>query len=227
VRLLLARGADAKARTASGRDTLTIAAAYRDSADALKALLDAGAEARVPQGLRVRASPLVLASMTGDLANVKLLLAAGADPSAAAGANTPLTAALTFGYPDVARALIAAGASAHITESTGINLLHWAAITDRPQVIPLLVEAGVPLDATDENGFTPLMYAATIDFGDSRVLRALLRAGADRTIPNSEGRTPREQARYYGHAGLEGQLRKLGSVKSRNTVPRASAKSPP
>jgi ankyrin repeat protein len=149
-----------------------------------------------------------MASMTGDLANVKLLLAAGADPSAAAGANTPLTAALTFGYPDVARVLIAAGASAHITESTGINLLHWAAITNRPTVVPLLVEAGVPLDATDENGFTPLMYAATIDFGDTAVLQALFRAGADAALRNAEGRTPLEQARYYGLARLEAGLRR-------------------
>jgi ankyrin repeat protein len=158
--------------------------------------------------MRLRASPLVLASMTGDPANVKLLLAAGADPSAAAGANTPLTAALTFGYADVARTLIAAGASAHITESTGINLLHWAAITNRHAVVPLLAEAGVPLDAVDENGFTPLMYAATIDFGDTRVLQSLLRAGPNPHIRNREGRTPLEQARHFGHAQFEAVLRR-------------------
>jgi ankyrin repeat protein len=137
---------------------------------------------------------------------VRLLLAAGADPAKAAGGNTPLTAALTFGYADVARALIAAGASAHVTESTGINLLHWAAITDRPQVIPLLVEAGVPVNATDENGFTPLMYAATIDFGDTAVLEALLKAGADSKIRNADGRTAREQAHHFGHARIEAAL---------------------
>jgi ankyrin repeat protein len=141
----------------------------------------------------------VFASMTGDLANVKLLLAAGADPVKAAGGNTPLTAALTFGYTEVAHALIAAGASAQVTESSGINLLHWAAITDRPQVIPALVEAGVSVNAIDENGFTPLMYAATIDFGDTAVLEALLKVGADPSIRNADGRTAREQARYYGH----------------------------
>jgi ankyrin repeat protein len=208
LRLLLARGADAKVRTTSGRDALTIAAAYRDTARALQALLEAGTEVRMPRGMRLRASPLVLASMTGDPANVKLLLAAGADPSAAAGANTPLTAALTFGYADVARTLIAAGASAHITESTGINLLHWAAITNRHAVVPLLAEAGVPLDAVDENGFTPLMYAATIDFGDTRVLQSLLRAGANPHIRNNEGRTPLEQARHFGHPQFEAVLRR-------------------
>jgi ankyrin repeat protein len=206
VRLLIARGAEVRTRTASGTDALTIAAAYRGTEEPLRALLAAGVEAQTPKGIKARNSPLVFASMTGDLANVRLLLAAGADPAKAAGDNTPLTAALTFGYADVARALIAAGASAHVTESTGINLLHWAAITDRPRVIPLLVEAGVPVNATDENGFTPLMYAATIDFGDTAVLDALLRAGGNPSIRNADGRTAREQARFFGHARLEAAL---------------------
>jgi ankyrin repeat protein len=214
VRILIAGDADVKARTASGTDTLTIAAAYREDKESVRALLAAGAEVQTSQGIQPRSSPLVFASMTGDLANVKLLLAAGADPAKAAGGNAPLTAALTFGYADVARVLLAAGASPHITESTGINLLHWAAITNRPQVIPLLVSAGVPVNATDENGFTPLMYAATVDFGDSAVLEALLKAGADPRIRNADGRTALEQARYHGHARLAAPL--TGSA---NSVP--------
>ncbi len=194
VRLLLARGADAATGADSGCDALTIAAAYRSTAGAIRALLDAHAEAST--------SALAFAAMTGDLANVKLLLAAAPQSNK----TKAFTSSLTFGYADVTQALLAAGASAHITESTGINLLHWAAITDRPSVIPLLVKAGVPIDATDQNGFTPLMYAATIDFGDTAVLDALLRAGAGQTIRNRDGRTPLEQARYYGHARLEAAL---------------------
>lgn len=209
VRLLIARGADVKARAASGCDTLTIAAAYRGTAPALQALLDAGAEVQAPDGVRARNAPLLFAAMTGDLANVKLLLAHGANPSASAPpqASTPLAAAVTFGYADVVRVLIEAGASVHVTEATGINLLHWAVITNHAALIPTLVEAGVPLNATDENGYTPLMYAATIDFGDAESLQALLRAGADRTIRNSYGRTAAEQARHYRHTQLAAPLR--------------------
>jgi ankyrin repeat protein len=174
---LLARGAD------PSYSALTIAAASRGTLGALKRLLEAG----VPAGDK----PLLLASMTGDLDNLKLLLAHGADPS------TALAQAVTFGYPDIVRALISAGAPARLTESSGINLLHWAAIANRPEVIPALAEAGVSINAQDDSGFTPLMYAATIDFGGTASLRALLKAGADPNIRNGEGRTAIEQARRY------------------------------
>jgi len=160
VRLLLARGAK------PSDDALTIAAASRGTAPAIKLLLEAGAP--------IRDKALLFASMTGDLDNVKLLLARGADGSSAA-----LAQAVTFGYPDIVRTLIAAGAPAKLTESSGINLLHWAAIANRPDVISALVAAGVSINARDESGFTPLMYAATIDFGDSRTRTALLKGGAD------------------------------------------------
>ena len=139
--------------------------------------------------------------MTGDLENLKLLLDRGAKPSEKA-----LAEAVTFGYPDLVRALIASGANAEIVEGSGINLLHWATIANRPTVIPVLVEARVPIDAVDDHGFTPLMYAATIDFGNTDVLKALVKAGADKKIRNVQGRTPLAQARRYGHSELQAVL---------------------
>ncbi len=202
VRLLIARGANVKARGASGADALTIAAAYRGTAVSIQLLLDAGAEPEPSKEVRVRNAPLVLASMTGDLDNLKLLLARGAHASESA-----LSQAATFGYADVVQTLIAAGANTDIVDHNGINLLHWAAITDRPSVIPALIQARVPINATDDYGFTPLMYAATIDFGRTAVLSELLKAGADRTIRNDDQRTPLEQARHFKHARMETLLK--------------------
>jgi ankyrin repeat protein len=59
----------------------------------------------------------------------------------------------------------------------------------------------------DKFGFTPLMYAASVDFGDVESVRTLLRAGADGGIRNNEGRTAREQARHFGHSQIEAALR--------------------
>jgi ankyrin repeat protein len=140
--------------------------------------------------------------MTGDIETVKLLLARGARSF-----DSALSQAVTFGYADIARTLIAAGADASIEAGAGVNLLHWAAITNRPALIPILADAHVPINAMDDNGYTPLMYAATIDFGDTDVLKALLKAGADKKIRNSEGRTPLAQAQHYKHSLLEAALR--------------------
>jgi ankyrin repeat protein len=202
VRMLIARGADVRARSASTYDALTIAAAYRETTASIEALIKAGAEPQPPAGMRVRNTPLVFASMTGDLSNVKLLLTSGAQPSEKA-----FSEAVTFGYPDVAQTLIAAGVdAAGMVDGSGVNLLHWAAITDRADLVPILAAAHVPVNAADDHGFTPLMYAATVDFGDTTVMRALLKAGADKSIRNYEGRTPLAQARYFRHASLAAAL---------------------
>jgi len=203
VRLLLSRGADAKTRSSSGTDALAIAASSRGTRNSIQQLLDAGAAPQVPEGVRTRREPLVLASMSGDLENVRLLLLRGAEPSAEA-----LSEAVTFGYADVVKSLLDAGADASIRERTGINLLHWATITNRASVIPILVDAKVDINARDDFGFTPLIYAATLDEGNTETIDALLRAGADRRIRNANKRTALDEARRYKHANLAEALQK-------------------
>jgi uncharacterized protein len=205
--LLLARGADPKFRAPTGYDAMTVAASYAGSAPALRLLLDAGAGLEPPDGVKAARSPLLFASMSGDLATVSLLLARGASANlAGASGDMPLSEAITFGHADIVGALIAAGAGVHLVERTGVNLLHWATITNRAGVIPELARAGVDINATDERGYTPLMYAATIDFGDTVTLRALLAAGARTTITNPSGRTPLQQARRLGHLQIAAAL---------------------
>jgi ankyrin repeat protein len=193
VRLLIDRKAEVKSRSASKTDALMVAAAHYGATDSVRLLLAAGAEANPPEG--VRRAPLQYTSMSGDIESVKLLLSDGAEASPEA-----LSEAVTFGHPDVVQVLVDAGVDVGITESSGINLLHWAVITNRASVIPVLAKAGVAINDIDEFGFTPLMYAVTLDQGDTDALRALLAAGADRRIRNGEGRTPLEQARHYKHA---------------------------
>ncbi len=146
----------------------------------------------VPEMKMKMRDTLKFAAMRGDIGAVRKFLADGEEPSAEA-----LSQAVTFGYPDIVKTLVDAGAPAKMKESSGINLLHWAAIADRPAVIPVLVKAGVPINAKDENQYTPLMYAATIDFGDRAVWNALIKAGADPNIRNADGRTATEQAKIF------------------------------
>jgi ankyrin repeat protein len=194
VRLLIEKGADVKVRTTGGVDAITAATGVPGTTASLRAMLDAGGSAEPPDGVRVRREPIVLATMAGDVENVRLLLSHGAKASSEAAAE-----AVTFGHADVLRALVADGADVSGAESTGVNLLHWATITNRTDVIPVLLAAGVPLDDVDGFGFTPLMYAATLDQGETEALETLLKAGADRGIKNEEGRTPLQQAQRLGH----------------------------
>ena len=202
VRLLVARGADPKLRGRTGMDALTIAAGHVGSAESVDALLNAGAETMPPAGVHVRRPPLVAASLAGDLDTVKSLLAHGAQPSTEA-----VSEAITFGHVPVVRALVEAGADVSAVDRTGVNLLHWASITNRASVIPILAAAGVPINAIDQAGYTPLMYAATVDHGDQDTLQALLHAGADTGIRNGQGRTARQQAEHFKHADAARALR--------------------
>ena len=59
----------------------------------------------------------------------------------------------------------------------------------------------------EDVGYTPLMYAATLDQGDIETVKALLAAGADRSIRNDQGRTAFEQARRHKHTAIADALR--------------------
>jgi ankyrin repeat protein len=204
VAVLLKRGArvQAQARAASGADAVTVASTYRGAAASIRLLLEAGAAPEPPGDVHVRHSPLVYASMNGDRDIVTTLLSHGAGATADA-----LAESITFDNIDVTRALLAAGANAKATEQTGVTLLHWAVIANRPAAIPLLASAGVDINARDEAGFTALMYAATIDQGGTELVSALLAAGASRTQRNKAGRTALQQAQFLGHTVLARALR--------------------
>ena len=82
-----------------------------------------------------------------------------------------------------------------------------AASNDNVSGITTLLVGGADPNVSTRRNITPLMYAATIDFGDTAVLAELLKAGADRTIRNDDGRTPLEQTHHYKHSLLESLLK--------------------
>jgi ankyrin repeat protein len=53
------------------------------------------------------------------------------------------------------------------------------------------------VNAVDRFGYTPLLYASNIDFGDAESATALLRAGADPNIRSKSGKTALVLARDY------------------------------
>ena len=141
---------------------------------------------------------LFAAAQTGDAAQVKSLLEAGADHAAADEAGeTALMHAARGGHVAAVRMLITAGADVNAKSPQGWTALAKAAYngeTERGyvEVIEVLHEAGATLDERIFFGITPLMLAA--GGGDAPVVEWLINAGADVLAVNDGGRTARMMA---------------------------------
>lgn len=110
---------------------------------------------------------------------VRLLLAAGADPdraSGADGAELPLCGAAVWGRTEVMRALLAAGARPDLEEDAGVRALTWACRQGRAEAVELLLANGADPDRPGPGEEPPLVTAARR--GSPSSVRALLRHGA-------------------------------------------------
>ena len=168
---------------AAPRDTPLLDAVQRGDTQAVRALLEDGADPAAARGDGVAA--LHLAAQEGFDEIAGLLLGAGADPGAVTriGGYTPLHMASGGGHLDVVRQLLDGGAHVSATTTTtGVTPLHLAAkALNGERVVGLLLERGAPVDAVESSaGQTPLMFAAA-QSRDASVLE-LLRHGADPSI---------------------------------------------
>ena len=123
-------------------------------------------------------TPLYRAVRAIDLASVKLLVDAGANPSLGlTDGSTPLMAAAGLGAPR--------GGDEEVTEAGDRN--------DPVDVIKVLVEKGANVNAANDAGMTPMHYA--VQRGADRIIEFLASKGARFDIKNKQGRTPAELAR--------------------------------
>lgn len=106
--------------------------------------------------------------------------------------------------------LLELGASAGLTTSRydGTALIA-AAHLGHDGVVRQLVEAGAPLDHVNNLHWTALIEAVVLGDGGERhqrVVRDLLKAGADAQLTDREGRTPLALARSRGYGSMVRQL---------------------
>jgi ankyrin repeat protein len=87
----------------------------------------------------------------------------------------------------IAKRLLALGADATLRDRSGDTALYYVTA---PELVPLLIKAGAPLETRDEFGWTPLLAAGTDD-----VALALLEAGADPLAVDDSGETLFKTAR--------------------------------
>jgi uncharacterized protein len=143
-KLLLAAGANPRARNRYGVTPLSVACTGGDTA-LVELLLAAGAEPNAP--LRGGETPLMTAARTGRLGPVQALLARRADVNARLpGGQTALMWAAAEGHADVVRALLAAGADFRTPLASGFSPMLFAVRGGHTAVVRLLHKAGADLD---------------------------------------------------------------------------------
>ncbi len=176
---LVARGAKVDARDGYGRTPLHVAA-YGRHADAMRALVKAGAD---PDALeRDRYDIVTIAAVADDLPTVKVALALGASAKNVTSRydGTALIAAAHLGHDQVVAELIRAGAPLD-----HVNNLGWTALIEsivlgnggrrHTATLAALVKAGANVNLADRNGQTPLALAR--GRGYKEMIAILERAG--------------------------------------------------
>ena len=107
-------------------------------------------------------------------------------------------------HPDKVQRLLALGADIDVRNYKGKTALHYAAKAGFLKVINLLIERGAPLNATDNDGETPLFDAIRSTIKDSQKQRAaletLLVAGANLNVKNKKNLTPLQVAQQMRRA---------------------------
>lgn len=119
-----------------------------------------------------------------DISDLKKCIEGGIESRNEKG-RTPLHDA-AMSEPELARALIEAGADIRALDEEGMTPLHFAASGNAPTVLRALVEAGADIEARkNEFGWTPLHFAS-----EREAVNALVEAGADIDARDSDGDTP-------------------------------------
>lgn len=160
-----------------------------------------GALFGAPDGVAPVDTPLHKAAAAGDVAEMRRLIANGADVNAQGqGGGAPLHSAAD--EPEAARLLIEHGANVNAKAADDDTPLHQA---DEPEVTALLLQHGADVHATDVNGDTPLHKA---DEPEAAML--LLQHGADLHAVNNLGWMPLDWAVYEKNAAMQALLRSRG-----------------
>jgi ankyrin repeat protein len=200
-------------RAVAGGDTALLMSIRRGDIDAVWALLDKGADIRLPN--RGGESPGLIAARAGDIDIMRALLTKGLDPNAndpplergymitslvSKGAPPPLLAeAARNGHVDLSALLLDAGAEPNMRDGQGRSPLYWAAAAGQAAVVELLLARGADIHLGARSGDTPLVVAA--QNGHERVVQLLLEHSADPSL-RADDAMALAAARDNGHTAV-------------------------
>ena len=133
---------------------------------------------------------LLEAARRAEAAQVRELLAAGADANArAADGSTPMLYAAHFGSMSSVQALLGAKGDPNLTNRYGVGPMHEAALRADAELLRALLDAGASVDLALPEGETPLMLASRTSGIDA--VRLLIEHGANvNVVEQWQGQTP-------------------------------------
>jgi ankyrin repeat protein len=156
--LLCRMGANIEARDNLGATPLHLCATMK-SFQAAKDLIALGADVHAKSNVGNSTLMAAATAANGDVRLVDLFIFHGADVHATNGRLSPLMMAAINGDVDCAKRLLQAGAAVDQAEDGGWQAIHWAAQWGQSAFTDFLLEQGANMDATTDDGVTPLLAA--------------------------------------------------------------------
>jgi len=149
------------------------------------------------QRLDTLQSRLVQAVKLGAIHAVTDLLDQGADVNGGEDLSSrPLFVAIRRGHTDIAMLLLDRGADPALCDPRKTNALMFACWKGNLAVATRCVNAGVPINATNDSGEAPLLFASS--FCSEDIVRMLLARGANPVARDPEGMTALHWAAFRG-----------------------------
>ena len=201
VKELIANGADVNAKDEDRKNTPLIMAAYSKNIEAVKDLIEAGADPTIKDAFGY--TPLLRSLSTIDgldksrIAMNEYLIKPGVDLEAQSRTGfvhgTALVYATVWGHMQTVQSLIKAGADVNIkNREDDKSLGMFLAELGRTNSLKALIAGGADIEARDKKGNTMLMYAIKGDHLST--VEALILSGANVMAKNAEGKRPLQLA---------------------------------
>jgi ankyrin repeat protein len=218
MRRLIAHGANVNARSETDRTAFLVAASFPGTVNALRLLLDHGADLRAED--RGGSTALSLAIRSASIDVVQFLVGRGLDPTALS-SQSQRQGIARYDLP-TADYLMAK------TPATGADLIGTVATWQPADRVARWLDRGVNVNASApgaQYGRTALMNAVASEAEGADTVKLLLDRGADPNAKMTEGETSLDWAIYSGDRSKIEALQQHGAV--RGTGPRRDEIAPP